>query len=70
MKPKLSAKLTRLLARYRYACETLSWKGSCDPDDWEAIEETYKKTRDRLLAYLAELEGKSNEPRPATAGLP
>ncbi len=58
MKPKLSTKLIRLLDRYRHACEDRALKGSYHSAYWDEVDQEYTKARDRLFAYLAELEGR------------
>ena len=45
--------IARAIARLDRACHCYAWRGSGDPDDYEAIEEEYERARQLLDATIA-----------------
>lgn len=45
------------LQKFERAVEDLAFKGSMNPDHWEAIEDQYKRMRQRMINLLAKIPG-------------
>ena len=54
--PKVSPKARRLVMAFAARTEDYAFLGSAHPDEHQAIDRGYHRTRDALLAYIEELE--------------
>lgn len=54
---KASLKFVRLLNQYAHASYMRAQRGAYDPMDWKEIDTNYRITRQKLIDYVAQLEG-------------